>query len=198
MMNSKKVFTSTVVFLLAGLVFLFTASPVLAQNGGGIIGKMRGVLRSMEDGGDAGGGEAGGGKGDGGNLKKDKDKPKKVLASSTDQDGNTTTVSDGGDGVQIIDVTDKDGKPISTTRKKKDDSGDEWIDVTDHTTGKVTKTLVGKDGQTIFSDTYDSVMRDDDGNITGWTKNDDRGRETESLWQDDNGNTYYVDRDPDT
>lgn len=71
---------------------------------------------------------------------------KTTLGSTTDENGNTTTVSKTDNGVWITETTDQDGNPVSTQQKIDLPGGGHRAETVNHQTGSVTRTVVNGDG----------------------------------------------------
>ncbi len=90
--------------------------------------------------------------------------PPTPTASTTDEQGNTTTVSMTKDGVWITEVAGPDGRPISTTKKQELPDGTGRTETVDHQTGRVSQVETAVENMQRQKKT--SLEREPDGTTT--------------------------------
>ncbi|MBI1976374.1 MAG: hypothetical protein HYS56_02565 [Candidatus Omnitrophica bacterium] len=148
-------------------ILLIIASPVFAE--GGIIGKMRGVLKKMNEPDSGKKVEAFPEKGVGEEKEKNDEtlieedqgeialEEKKEfietkgqrtpMGSTVDENGNTVTTSKTDNDVWITEVTDPNGNLISTKKRIDLPGGGEKIEIKNHQTGEISQVMTGTLGQ---------------------------------------------------
>jgi len=161
MRNSKMIFMFIVAILLAVSVSMFITSSLLAEEDtkkagrGGIIGALEGIRKGMEEKDSA--------------VMKDEAQPKpeikkvedewhpdfiveegergREVISTTDEQGNTTTVYKTKNGVWVKEVTDKNGNVILVERKTETPDGGKKVETIDHKAGTKTQATYDAEGR---------------------------------------------------
>lgn len=193
MRNSKIIFMVIVVMLLAVSV-LAQEGPKKARRGG-IIGALESVLKDMEK-------ERQDTPGEDEALAKIPDELKEKTdfikeegereesASTTDAEGNTTTVYRTKNGVWVTKVTDKNGNLIREERKIQTPDGGKKVETIDHKTGKRIQEIYDRNGNLVSSLTIDEKKKTrrramyKDGIIIGAKTIDGDGNITRATYKD--------------